>query len=71
VTFVLRNGRATPVHVLVGLTDLDYTEVLTGVAEGDTVLVLPTSGLVNDLDKQQKKAQTKAGGGALPGLRQQ
>jgi len=71
VTFVLRNGRATPVHVLIGLTDLDYTEVLSGVADGDTVLVLPTSGLVNDLDKQQRKAQTRAGGGVLPGVRQQ
>ena len=70
VTFVLRNGRATPVHVLVGLTDLDYTEVLRGLSERDTVLILPTSGLVNDLDKQQKKAQTRAGGG-LPGVRQQ
>jgi len=71
VTFVLRNGRATPVHLLIGLTDLDYTEVLSGVAEGDTVLVLPTAGLVNDLDKQQKKAQTRSGGGVLPGVRQQ
>jgi len=70
VTFVLRNGRATPLHVLVGLTDLDYTEVLSGLSERDTVLILPTSGLVNDLDKQQKKAQTRAGGG-LPGVRQQ
>jgi HlyD family secretion protein len=71
VTFVLRNGRATPVHVLVGLTDLDYTEVLRGLSSRDTVLILPTSGLVNDLDKQQKKAQTRAGGSGLPGLRQQ
>jgi len=70
VTFVLRNGRATPLHILVGLTDLDYTEVLSGLSERDTVLILPTSGLVNDLDKQQKKAQTRAGGG-LPGVRQQ
>ncbi|HEY6223389.1 MAG TPA: efflux RND transporter periplasmic adaptor subunit [Gemmatimonadales bacterium] len=67
VTFVLRNGRATPVHVLVGLTDLDYIEVLRGLTDRDTVLVLPTTGLVNDLDKQQKKAQARAG----PGVRQQ
>lgn len=70
VTFVLRNDRPVPVHVLVGLTDLDYTEVLRGLSERDTVLILPTSGLVNDLDKQQKKAQVRAGGG-LPGVRQQ
>jgi HlyD family secretion protein len=69
ITFVMRHGRATPVNVIVGLTDLDYTEVLTGLAEGDTVLVLPTAGLVNDLNKQQRKAQSKNTG--MPGLRQQ
>ena len=70
IVFVLRHDRATPVHVVVGLTDLDYTEVLSGLAEGDTVLVLPTAGLVTELRKQERKAQTRSGGG-LPGLRQQ
>lgn len=69
VTFVLRKGRATPVHVVVGLTDLDYTEVLSGLSEADTVLILPTAGLVTELRKQQRKAQTRSAGG-LPGLRQ-
>jgi HlyD family secretion protein len=69
ITFVMRHGRATPVNVIVGLTDLDYTEVLTGLAEGDTVLVLPTAGLVNELGKQQRKAQSRNTG--MPGLRQQ
>jgi len=69
ITFVMRHGRATPVNVIVGLTDLDYTEVLTGLAEGDTVLVLPSAGLVNDLGKQQRKAQSRNTG--MPGLRQQ
>lgn len=69
VTFVLRKGRAMPVHVVVGLTDLDYTEVLSGLSEGDTVLILPTAGLVSELRKQQRKAQTRTAGG-LPGLRQ-
>jgi HlyD family secretion protein len=69
ITFVMRHGRATPVNVITGLTDLDYTEVLSGLVEGDTVLVLPTAGLVNDLGKQQRKAQSRNTG--MPGLRQQ
>jgi HlyD family secretion protein len=70
VTFLLRKGRVTPVHVVAGLTDLDYTEVLSGLTEGDTVLVLPTAGLVAALRKQQRKAQSRTAGG-LPGLRQE
>jgi hypothetical protein len=70
VTFLLRKGRVTPVHVVAGLTDLDYTEVLSGLAEGDTVLVLPTAGLVAALRKQQRKAQSRTASG-LPGLRQE
>lgn len=69
ITFVMRHGRATPVNVITGLTDLDYTEVLSGLVEGDTVLVLPTAGLINDLGKQLRKAKSRNTG--MPGLRQQ
>ena len=34
------------VNVVTGLTDLDYSEVITGLAEGDRVLLLPSTGLV-------------------------
>lgn len=34
------------VNVITGLTDLDYSEVITGLDEGDRVLLLPSSGLV-------------------------
>jgi len=69
ITFVLRGGKPTPVHVTTGLTDLDYTELLGGLAEGDTVLVLPTASLVKQLQRQQAKAQKRGGG--LPGVTQQ
>jgi len=42
--FVLRNGQPTVVRVRTGLTDLDYSEVLSGVSAGDSVLVLPNVG---------------------------
>jgi hypothetical protein len=59
-----------PVSVRTGLTDLDYTEILSGLAEGDSVLILPSASLV----KAQQEFQSRIGrvtGGGLPGLRQQ
>lgn len=41
VVFVLREGRPTAVKVVTGLTDLDYSEVLSGLSTTDSVLVLP------------------------------
>ncbi len=43
IVFALRGGRIVPVSIGTGLTDQDYIEVTTGLAEKDTVLVL-TSG---------------------------
>jgi len=41
VVFVLRNGTPTAVRIKTGLTDLDYSEVLSGLTAADSVLVLP------------------------------
>jgi len=46
IVFALRNGRPTPVHVRTGLTDLDWSEVTSGLTESDSVLVLPSASLV-------------------------
>jgi len=43
IVFALRGGKIVPVSIASGLTDQDYIEVLAGLAEKDTVLVL-TSG---------------------------
>ncbi len=70
IVFVLRSGKPTPVAIRTGLTDLDYSEVLSGLAEGDSVLILPSASLV----KAQQDFQNRIGrmtGGGLPGLRQQ
>ena len=42
--FTLRNGVPTVTPVRTGLTDLDYSEVLSGLTEGDTILVLTGGG---------------------------
>jgi HlyD family secretion protein len=70
IVFVLRGGKPSPVAIRTGLTDLDYSEVLSGLSEGDSVLVLPSASLV----KAQQEFQNRIGrmtGGGLPGLRQQ
>jgi hypothetical protein len=41
--FALRGGKIVPLSIATGLTDQDYMEVRSGLAEKDTVLVL-TSG---------------------------
>ena len=43
------------VNVITGLTDLDYSEVLGGLDEGDRVLMLPSSGLI----RAQKRFQAQ------------
>lgn len=40
-----------------GLTDLDVSEVVTGLAEGDKVLMLPSSGLIEAQQRMQQRMQ--------------
>jgi HlyD family secretion protein len=70
IVFVLRNGKPAPVQIRTGLTDLDYIEVVSGLTEQDTVLVLPSASLLNaQRDMQQRMRQVTGGG--LPGVQQQ
>jgi len=70
IVFALRNGKPTPVNIRTGLTDLDYVEVANGLAEEDTVLLLPSASLVQSQQDMKNRFQNMTGGG-LPGLRQQ
>ena len=70
IVFALRNGKPTPVQIRTGLTDLDYIEVLNGLSEQDTVLVLPSASLLNSQRDMQQRMKSITGGG-LPGLQQQ
>ncbi len=70
IVFTLKNGKPTPVQIRTGLTDLDYIEVLSGLTEQDTVLVLPSASLVNAQRDMQQRMRNITGGG-LPGVQQQ
>jgi HlyD family secretion protein len=70
IVFVLRNKVPTPVQIRTGLTDLDYSEITSGLTEKDTVLVLPSASLVNSQRQFQQRVQSMTGGG-IPGMRQQ
>jgi HlyD family secretion protein len=70
IVFILRNGKPTPVSIRTGLTDLDYIEVLRGLTEQDTVLLLPSASLVQAQRDMRERVQRMTGGG-LPGVRQQ
>ncbi len=70
IVFVLRGGKPAPVQIRTGLTDLDYIEVLSGLTEQDTVLVLPSASLVNAQRDMQQRMRNITGGG-LPGVQQQ
>ncbi len=70
IVFTLKNGKPTPVQIRTGLTDLDYIEVLSGLTEQDTVLVLPSASLLNSQRDMQQRMRNMTGGG-LPGVQQQ
>jgi len=70
IVFTLKKGKPTPVQIRTGLTDLDYVEVVSGLSEQDTVLVLPSASLVNSQRDMQQRMRQFTGGG-LPGVQQQ
>jgi HlyD family secretion protein len=70
IVFVLRKGKPTALNVRTGLTDLDYIEVVSGLTEQDTVLVLPSASLLNAQRDMRERMRGVTGGG-LPGLQQQ
>ena len=70
IVFALRDGKPTPVNIKTGLSDLDYIEVASGLTERDTVLLLPSAGLVQSQAQFKQRVQGMTGGG-LPGVRQQ
>ncbi len=54
-----------------GLTDLDYSEVVSGLAEGDSVLVLPSASLIASQQEFKDRVNRVTGGGAVPGMSNQ
>jgi HlyD family secretion protein len=68
IVFMLRNGQPTPVNVRTGLTDLDYSEVVSGLAPGDSVVLLPSASLIQSQADFKQRIGNITGGG-LPGVR--
>ena len=63
--FVQQGDRLSARNVTTGLTDLDYSEVTDGLGEGDTVILLPSSGLVQSQQRLQQRMQQFT---SLPGM---
>ena len=68
IVFAMRDGVPTPIPVRTGLTDLDYSEVISGLTEADTVLILPSASLLASQQEMQDRIQRMTGGGAIPGM---
>lgn len=68
IAFVRRDGAPVAVNVTTGLTDLDYSEVVSGLSDGDSVLILPSTSLVESTKEFNERMQRLTGGGGIPGL---
>ena len=66
IVFAMREGEPTPIPVRTGLTDLDYSEVVNGLTDADTVLIMPSASLIASQQAFQERVQSRAGG--LPGV---
>jgi len=71
IVFALRDGRPAPIRIQTGVTDLDYSEVVSGLTEQDTILLLPSASLIQSQQAMRDRFQRMTGGGAVPGMRQQ
>ncbi len=64
IVFALRDGRPTPVYVTTGITDLDWSEVKSGLTPQDSVLLLPSASLLESQQGLQERMSRNSG---LPG----
>ena len=67
IVFVMRDGVPRAVRIRTGLTDMDYSEVLSGLTASDSVLVLPSAALVQSQQELQDRIEQRTGG-AMPGM---
>jgi HlyD family secretion protein len=71
IVFVKRPEGPKPVWIRTGLTDLDYIEVVDGLEQSDSVLILPSASLVQSQQESRERVNRMTGGGGLPGMQQQ
>ena len=63
--FIDTPGGPKPVNINTGLTDLDYSEVLSGLETGEQVLMLPSSGLIQEQLRRQEQMKRFT---SMPGM---
>lgn len=56
------DASTTPVHVRAGLTDLDRVEVISGLTQGQQVLILPSANLIETQERLQSFINRRVGG---------
>jgi len=61
--FVKKDGKYSPRMVRVGVSDFDYTEVLSGVQEGEQVALLGPAVLQAQRNQLQARVRAGTGGG--------
>ncbi len=62
--FVMENDELVARNVVTGLTDLDYSEVVSGISEGEQIVLIPSSGLILSQDRFKQWM----GGMGMPGI---
>jgi hypothetical protein len=67
VVFVMKGAKPVAVRVRTGITDMDKSEVVSGLAENDAVLILPSASLIRAQESFQERMQGRMG---IPGLNQ-
>lgn len=70
IVFVKRSSGPTPVHIRTGLTDLDYSEVVSGLSATDSIIVLPSASLLRSQEEFRDRVGQMTGGGTMGGMRQ-
>jgi HlyD family secretion protein len=63
IVFVKKDGKYTPRAVRVGISDFDYTEILSGVTQGEQVALLGAPLLQAQREQQQQRIRAGTGGG--------
>jgi HlyD family secretion protein len=61
--FVKVKGQWSPKSIRTGVSDFDYTEVLSGLQEGDSVALLASAAMQAQRQQQQQRARAATGGG--------
>jgi HlyD family secretion protein len=70
IVFVVRGGQPVATRIRTGLTDLDYSEVTSGLTERDSVLILPSASLIQSQQEFKQRVRRMTGGG-IPGMQSQ